>query len=40
MGWTTTKAQQIIDTYIARSGVLAAAAIDKLEEHRARSSET
>ena len=34
MGWSIKKAQQMIDTYVATSGVLAAQAIEKLEEHR------
>jgi hypothetical protein len=34
--WTVDKAQRIIDTYLARRGVLAANAIAKLEEHRDR----
>jgi integrase len=36
MGWSVKKAQQMIDTYVATSGVLAAQAIEKLEEHRDR----
>lgn len=36
MGWSIEKAQKIIDTYIARSGLLAAAGIELLEAHRAR----
>jgi hypothetical protein len=32
--WTVDKAQRIIDTYMARRGVLAANAIKKLEDHR------
>jgi hypothetical protein len=34
MTWTVDKAQRIIDTYLARRGVLAANAIAKLEDHR------
>ncbi|MGY3609887.1 MULTISPECIES: tyrosine-type recombinase/integrase [unclassified Bradyrhizobium] len=34
MTWTTDKAQKIIDAYLARRGVLAANAIQKLEDYR------
>ncbi|MGJ4997270.1 tyrosine-type recombinase/integrase [Bradyrhizobium sp. HKCCYLS3077] len=34
LGWSIERAQRIIATYIARSGVLAANAIAKLEQHR------
>jgi hypothetical protein len=37
MTWTVDKAQRIIDTYLARRGVLAANAIQKLEDYRDRS---
>jgi hypothetical protein len=36
MTWTVDKAQKIIDTYLARRGTLAAHAIAKLEEYRAK----
>jgi integrase len=36
MGWTHATAQRIIDTYIARSGKLAAQGIKLLEEHRSK----
>jgi hypothetical protein len=36
MTWTVDKAQKVIDTYLARRGVLAANAIQKLENHRDR----
>jgi hypothetical protein len=36
MTWTVDRAQRIIDTYLARRGVLAANAIQKLEDHRDR----
>jgi hypothetical protein len=36
MTWTVDKAQRIIDTYLARRGVLAANAIQKLEDYRDR----
>jgi integrase len=36
MTWTVDKAQRIIETYLARSGVLAANAIQKLEDYRDR----
>lgn len=32
--WTVDKAQRVIDAYLARRGILAANAIQKLEEHR------
>ena len=32
--WTVDKAQRIIDQYLARKGILAANAIQKLEDHR------
>jgi hypothetical protein len=32
--WTVDKAQRVIDAYLARRGVLAANAIQKLEDHR------
>jgi hypothetical protein len=34
MCWTTDKAQRMLDTYLARKGVLAASAIQKLEDYR------
>ncbi|MGZ6212796.1 MAG: hypothetical protein ACXWNU_10275 [Candidatus Binataceae bacterium] len=34
MTWTVDKAQKMIDTYLARRGVLAANAIQKLEDYR------
>jgi integrase len=36
MGWSIETAQKIIDSYVARSSKLAAAAIEKLEVHRAK----
>jgi hypothetical protein len=36
MTWTVDKAQKVIDTYLARRGVLAANAIQKLEDYRDR----
>ncbi|WP_027553174.1 integrase [Bradyrhizobium sp. Cp5.3] len=36
--WTVDKAQKVIDTYLARRGVLAANAIKKLEDHRNKAS--
>jgi hypothetical protein len=36
MTWTVDKAQRIIDAYLARRGVLAANAIQKLEDYRDR----
>lgn len=36
MTWTVDKAQRIIDTYLARRGILAANAIQKLEDYRDR----
>jgi integrase-like protein len=36
MTWTVDKAQRIIDSYLARRGILAANAIAKLEDHRDR----
>jgi hypothetical protein len=38
MTWTADKAQKVIDTYLARRGVLAANAIQKLENHRDKTS--
>lgn len=40
MTWTVDKAQRIIDTYLARRGVLAANAIQKLEDYRDRATKT
>jgi hypothetical protein len=37
--WTVDKAQRVIDAYLARRGVLAANAIQKLEEYRAKLSQ-
>lgn len=37
--WTVDKAQRVIDAYLARRGVLAANAIQKLENYRDKSSE-
>jgi hypothetical protein len=34
MTWTVDKAQKVIDLYLARRGVLAANAIQKLEDYR------
>lgn len=36
--WTVDKAQRVIDAYLARRGVLAANAIEKLEDHRDKTS--
>lgn len=36
MTWTVDKAQRVIDTYLARRGILAANAIQKLEDYRDR----
>lgn len=36
MTWTVDKAQKVIDSYLARRGVLAANAIQKLEDYRER----
>lgn len=40
MTWSVDKAQKMIDTYLARRGVLAANAIQKLEKHRDRVSKS
>ncbi|MGX0963199.1 hypothetical protein AB7M63_003648 [Bradyrhizobium japonicum] len=34
--WTVDKAQRVIDSYLARRGILAASSIQKLEDYRDR----